>query len=202
MSTYAKSEKTRQLIIERSAELFNKKGYAGTSLSDITEAAQLTKGALYGHFTDKEQLALEVFNYNTDRILSGFNRYLESVSTVSNKFKVMLQFYAENHLELTRMGGCPFLSAAVEFDDQPGPLKERVRERFKLWENTLVNIIIDGQTTGEIKNDISPAKYANLFIAMMEGALLLTQLNNDPQVLMTSFEQIEKIIQAELVSGE
>lgn len=49
-TAHRKSERTRQFIIEKVAPIFNRKGYAGTSLSDLTEATGLTKGAIYGNF--------------------------------------------------------------------------------------------------------------------------------------------------------
>ena len=59
-----KAERTRNFIIEKTAEIFNRKGYAGTSMSDITEATGLTKGSIYGNFENKEDVALAVFEYN------------------------------------------------------------------------------------------------------------------------------------------
>ena len=59
-----KAEKTSQYIVETTAPLFNKNGYTGTSLSDITDTTGLTKGAIYGNFKNKEELALEAFNFN------------------------------------------------------------------------------------------------------------------------------------------
>ena len=53
----SKAEKTRQFNNESTAELFNKKGYAGTSLSDISEATGLTKGSIYGNFENKDDVA-------------------------------------------------------------------------------------------------------------------------------------------------
>ncbi len=50
----SKSEKTKAFIIEKAAPVFNTKGYAGTSLSDLTAATGLTKGAIYGHFENKD----------------------------------------------------------------------------------------------------------------------------------------------------
>ena len=54
MST--KSFETKQYILEKIAPIFNKNGYAGTSLSDVTKATGLTKGAIYGNFKDKEEI--------------------------------------------------------------------------------------------------------------------------------------------------
>ncbi|RKM92681.1 TetR/AcrR family transcriptional regulator, partial [Aquimarina sp. AD10] len=59
-----RSEKTRQLIIKKTASIFNKKGYTGTYLSDLTNATGLTKGSIYGNFKDKNEVALEAFRYN------------------------------------------------------------------------------------------------------------------------------------------
>jgi TetR/AcrR family transcriptional repressor of nem operon len=61
---FSKSDRTRQFIIGSTANLFNMKGYAGTSLSDITGAFGLTKGSIYGNFANKEEVALAVFDYN------------------------------------------------------------------------------------------------------------------------------------------
>ena len=58
-----KAEKTAAFIIETVAPIFNKNGYAATSISDITNATGLTKGAIYGNFTNKEDLAIKCFNY-------------------------------------------------------------------------------------------------------------------------------------------
>ena len=54
----SKAEKTKQFIIEKTAPLFNMKGYSGTSMSDITAATGLTKGSMYGNFENKTKLQL------------------------------------------------------------------------------------------------------------------------------------------------
>jgi len=63
----SKAEQTRQFIIEKTAPIFNKKGYFATSLSDITTATGLTKGSIYGNFKDKDDLALHVYTYQSKK---------------------------------------------------------------------------------------------------------------------------------------
>ena len=48
--TISKSDRTKQFIVEKTAPVFNEKGYAGTSLTDLTNATRLTKGSIYGNF--------------------------------------------------------------------------------------------------------------------------------------------------------
>lgn len=56
-----KGNLTRQKIIEKSMQLFSVKGYFHTSVSDIVKAAGLTKGGLYGHFRNKQEIWYAVY---------------------------------------------------------------------------------------------------------------------------------------------
>ena len=58
-----KGEQTRRKIVEAAAPIFNKRGYEGSSLSDLMEATGLKKGGIYRHFSSKEELAAEAFDY-------------------------------------------------------------------------------------------------------------------------------------------
>ena len=64
----SKAERTKQFILERTAPIFNEKGYAGTSLNDLTKATGLTKGSIYGNFDNKDDVALAAFDFNFNRI--------------------------------------------------------------------------------------------------------------------------------------
>ena len=72
-----KSEHTIHFILETVAPIFNKHGYAATSMSDLTSATGLTKGAIYGNFENKEQLAIAVFQFSVRRILKDLNAIKE-----------------------------------------------------------------------------------------------------------------------------
>src|SRR5580698_11473375 len=51
-------ERTRQRLLTEAKKLFHERGYAATSLEQIAEAAEVTKGAIYGHFASKEDLMI------------------------------------------------------------------------------------------------------------------------------------------------
>lgn len=57
-----KGFQTRRNIIENSLQLLSVKGYYNTSISDILDATDLTKGGLYGHFASKEDIWDAVYN--------------------------------------------------------------------------------------------------------------------------------------------
>ena len=63
-----KASRTRQFIISKTAPVFNTQGYAGTSLIDLTKATGLSKGALYGNFSNKEEIAMSVFQHSMEKV--------------------------------------------------------------------------------------------------------------------------------------
>ena len=76
-----KAERTRQLIIEKTAPLFNVKGFEGTSLSDMEKATGLTKGSIYGNFNDKEEIAAEAFKYSMKKVKGMIRTAVEEKPT-------------------------------------------------------------------------------------------------------------------------
>ena len=73
-----KSDRTKQFILEKVAPVFNKNGYFGTSMSDITEATGLTKGAIYGNFKNKEDLAYYSFYFNVSYVMEKLRAITET----------------------------------------------------------------------------------------------------------------------------
>ena len=62
VATMGNAASTRELIIDKSIPIFNTKGYYATSLSDITQATGITKGAIYGNFKNKDEVASEAWS--------------------------------------------------------------------------------------------------------------------------------------------
>lgn len=72
MVRQARSEATRQKIIDSAVDLINEIGYPAAGLADIIERAEMTKGALYYHFDSKEVLATAIIDDGGNRVLNAF----------------------------------------------------------------------------------------------------------------------------------
>jgi TetR/AcrR family transcriptional repressor of nem operon len=198
--TMSKAERTRQFIIEQTAPIFNKQGYAGTSLHDLTAATGLTKGAIYGNFENKEEVALAAFDYNLGFVREGVRAGAQSNAPARERLLAMPHFYREVFAELRSRGGCPILNAAVEVDDAPPTaLRQRVQESLRSWRSYIVRIIEAGQQAGELKPEATAERYATLFIALVEGGILVAKTTSDTNALLTTLDHIEHLIETELV---
>lgn len=195
----SKAEKTRQFIIEQTAEIFNKKGYAGTSLSDITSATGLTKGSIYGNFENKDEVAKEVYGYNAKRLQKNLTAQLTKEMTTREKLFAIVDFYRKTWEINFSRGGCPHLNTAVEADDTMPFLKNEVNKNFESWANQFVQILENGKTQNKISESVDSQKYAYQFIILIEGGILLAKTMNNKNQLLSALERIETIIDNELI---
>ena len=191
-----KAERTKQFIIERSAPIINKKGMAGTSLSDIMEATKLAKGGIYGNIGNKDEICLESFSYLVKLRAAHFDKVVANAATAKNKLFNLLDAYQKsNVLE----GGCPLLNFGVESDDTHPKMNERVKKAIRSSQKRIFNILSKGVADKEISPAINPKNFSIKIFAMIEGAILLRKvLANDEQMKMV-VESIKQEFESFLV---
>ncbi|RYY99970.1 MAG: TetR/AcrR family transcriptional regulator [Chitinophagaceae bacterium] len=194
----SKAERTRQLIIEKAAPLFNRKGYADTSLQDVVAATGLSKGAIYGNFANKDELALSVFGYNLGQLRAGMEAALASEQDAVAKLLAFAGFYRAAFRGIAAKGGCAILNAATEADDNYPLLRPRVRAAIRGWEKAVVQVIALGKEQGCIRQEVDAPRYATLFMALIEGGILLSKIMDDPGRLDTALAQVEQLVRTEL----
>ena len=189
-----KAEKTRQFIIEKTAPIFNRKGYAGTSIADITEATGLTKGSVYGNFGNKDEVALAVFDHNFGLMSSLVNKKMAEHSKTVDKLKVYLTLYAELIKAPALQGGCPVLNTAVECDDTHDLLKIKVRSAIDSWHSTILAVIRLGRERKEIRQKFDEKEFAFALIALIEGGVMLAKVTGRMTGFKAAMKQAEKMI--------
>ncbi len=191
-----KSELTRQLIIEKSAPIFNKKGIAGTSLSDLAKATGLTKGSIYGNFKDKNDVAISVFKYNVKNLTSFLKMEIEVGKTFTEKLLAIPNAYRKLYKKMIAYGGCPILNTAAEADDTHKELCELTNEAIDRFKTTIVHLIEEGIKAGEFKKDANPSKIADVSLSLIEGGSILAKVCGQNNYLMNSLDQIEALIRS------
>ncbi|WP_343567191.1 TetR/AcrR family transcriptional regulator [Sphingobacterium sp.] len=194
----SKAEQTRQFIIEKTAPIFNKKGYFATSLSDITTATGLTKGSIYGNFKDKDDLATHVYTYQSRKISEAVNQQIMQQKTSLKKLLSFFDFYKDNFKNIAASGGCPMMNAAVEADDSLSFLTPKVRRSFDLWRQRLILILEEGVASGEFKQHISAENYAITFMAMVEGGILLSKISGRGKDLAIVLDKMKEMVDREI----
>lgn len=190
----SKAEQTREFIIEKTAPIFNKKGYAGTSLSDMTEATGLTKGSIYGNFEDKDAVALAAFDHNARKVQEIMRREMDRHDSIRDKLLVYVHVYQNYEKFPFPQGGCPLLNTAVDADDTHPALRARVAAVVQGMKERFIRLLEEGVHRGEFSGTINPEQVALTLIAMIEGCIMVSKLSGKTQDMRLIMRSVEEMI--------
>lgn len=190
----SKAARTKQFIIEKTAPIFNAKGYAGTSMNDIINATGLTKGSIYGNFENKDEVALAAFDHNFNTIVSYLKQKIEVRSNIIDKLLVYPETY-RNFLELSFLeAGCPVLNTAIEADDTHPLLRKKAVNALTLWKKSVEKHIQNGIDSNEIKANTNPVEFSAVLMSLIEGAVMQAKVNGNSAILHITMDFLERMI--------
>lgn len=193
-----KAERTTNFIIETVAPIFNKHGYVGTSMSDLTEATGLTKGALYGNFENKEALALSAFKHNRDLLLAAIDDRLNSPGSALEKLSNLTDFYKKYDAFSSSMGGCPVLNVGVDAQHNNKLLAAASKETIKEIEGKIALVLETGLNNEELKIPVTPLQFAKQMFTMIQGAIAMAMVTHDRKYLLNTVAYLEILMKREL----
>jgi TetR/AcrR family transcriptional repressor of nem operon len=192
----SKGGKTRQRIVAEAATLFNRRGFDGGSMADLMEATGLEKGGIYRHFSTKEELAAEAFDYAWQAATDVGMHGLDFIPNSVDKLKRFISNFIDRRPSVP--GGCPLLNTAIDADDGNPILRERARKALHRWQDLLSEIVRAGIKRKEIRNGVDPKKLVTLIVGSLEGALMISRLERDREALLETQSHLERYLDSEV----
>ncbi|MCZ8216164.1 MAG: TetR/AcrR family transcriptional regulator [Cyclobacteriaceae bacterium] len=192
----SKATQTRKYIIERTAPIFNTKGYEGTSLADLTASTGLTKGSLYGNFTDKEDIAREAFRFTIERIREVAKTFVGNSGSPRQRLIKLLDFYESVYSNPPVQGGCPLLNTAIEADDYRISMKKVVASEINKSIEFMNVLLKQGVEEQEFHADTNTRELATVFFAAIEGGLMISKVSSSSVALSAAISHCKKIIKS------
>jgi len=194
MKFVPRSENTRQRIIELTAELFNKKGALGTSVSDVEKATGMTRGSIYGNFPNKDAVALAVFDYNWGRKRELLFEGADRQNTYKNKLLAHILLHHPSAKTAFTPGGCPLINTVAESDDTNTLLRNKAATALLAWTNHLVELVEQGIDANEFKAGTDGLNIALQMISFIEGASLFFRSTQDMKYVNRLLDSAKKVI--------
>lgn len=179
-------------IHHESMKLFSTKGYLNTSISDIMEAAETSKGGFYNHFESKDDLFYEVLAIAQciwrKKVLFG----LDEIESPTGKIKKILINYRDRYLKDYENfpGGCIFVTFSVELDDQRPDLMNEVAQGFMGLKRMVKNLLEEGKEKGELRTDINTDRATEMIFSGMIGASVLFGVEKSDDSLNKSINSL------------
>ena len=186
----SKGEQKRQFIIEQAAILFNERGIAGTSVDEVLEVANTSKGCFYGHFESKDELAQAAVDYLLGKLNDRRNNTVSKHKTAIAKINAALD-NSKNPLKSYIEGGCPIVNFSTETDDTNPAIKKKLKDMVDTAITTYANIIQDGIDNGELSNAINPVEFATRMMLSIEGGNAICRVLNSTKPMQIMIKSLK-----------
>lgn len=193
------SEITKSKVLQEAITLFNTKGYRATSLSDITNATGLTKGAIYRHFENKEQLEIEAFQKMMHSIFNTLQKRIKAESNTRDKLFCVLELFQGYINNPFFSGGCPLLNVSTEVDDTTMVLKDKALQALTVFRNSIETIVINGKTYKEVNAIVNEKLVAIVIISSLEGAIMMSKLQDSNSDIEAVVKHLKNWIVADVL---
>lgn len=191
-----KAERTKDFIIQQVAPVFNRKGYAATSLKDLTDTTGLSKGAIYGNFTNKDELAIRAFEHNLSFIKDQLKENIVAGRTYLEKLLAYPKTFRNIFRQVIQSGGCPIVNTAIDSGDVNDQLQAAVRAAIGEWKRAIVALVEGGIESGELTRISNAENTARVLICLVEGGYAMTRATGDEGYMEQALSQVEALLMA------
>jgi AcrR family transcriptional regulator len=189
-----KGELTRQHILGHATSLASKVGLSGLTIGMLAEDLDLSKSGLFAHFQSKEGLQLQVLDWAAGLFVDKVLR--PALAAPRGEPRVRALF--ENWLRWPRLsnltGGCVFVAAAMELDDQPGPVRARLVELQRDFMESIGNTVRTGIAEGHFRADADPEQFAQDLYGVMLACHHAARLLGDAKAPLRAARAFETLL--------
>jgi TetR/AcrR family transcriptional regulator, transcriptional repressor for nem operon len=197
----SKGEDTKEAILEKAAQLFNRRGFFGAALSDVMDVTGLEKGGIYNHFKSKEDLALQAFDYAVNLVRQEIVKAVSDKPNSVDRLLGMIKVFQREAEGFPLPGGCPVMNTAIEADDAHPALRKRAQEAMDEWHLFVKRTVRRGKDRAEIRPEVDAEMLSSVLISMLEGAIMQSKLYGTSrsmrQAVLYLTEYIERDVRAE-----
>ena len=183
---------TAEYILATVAPIFNRYGYIGTSLSDLTRATGLTKGALYGNFRNKEELALQAFELNISRAIKPMYDFINEKKKGWDKLYAVAAYHRKYYDLVKDQGGCPLIRVGMDAKFNNRQLYQAAKRSMQKLLKGLANILKQCQKEGSVANSLDVEQQAKLIYVIIEGSLVSSFNHNNRSFIDEAMTYLEE----------
>lgn len=197
LATKPEKTNTRDKILRAAFKIFHKKGYNGTSIQDIIEAAKVPKASSYNHFRSKQQLAIEVLDLYVKTVMECMQGPADGSPIAL--LRVYFEKSIHQHQAWGFETGCMIGNFTAEISNTEKLLRAVVLRTFDSWTEAIEAVLTKARDKGEISATQNPKALANYILNSYHGAVLRGKLTRDrtpyDQFLTHTFDHLLRDVQ-------
>lgn len=189
----SKGDETREAILTQATAVAAKVGLTGMTIGQLASHTGLSKSGLYAHFASKEALQIEILRHTRERFVDQVIRpALRSPRGVA-RLRVLFDAWLV-WSEAAEDGGCLFVAASSELDDQPGPVRDALVRDELDWLEMIATVAGTAVSEGEFRDDLDPEQFAYEMHALTLAHQHASRLLRDPKATERAHKAFDSLI--------
>ena len=154
-----KGLQTKQAIVDAALGLAAQIGLEGLSIGALAEVTQMSKSGVFAHFGSREELQISVIREYYARFADEvFSPAMDEPRGLPRVRALFANWMKRVAVEL--QSGCIFISGAVAFDDQPGPVRDALASSVKTWLAAVYRAVVQAKEEGHLYSDANEEQMA------------------------------------------
>lgn len=186
-------DKTKQRLLEVGLSLFEQKGYNATGLQEIATGSEISKGSFYTYFPSKADFGVGVIRYYTATSIAGWTRMLLEATKDDNAYKALSTTFfqmTDAYKKADTKKGCLLGNLAGEISEASEVCRIELHESVNQYKAILIKYLTIGQSMGEVRDDLSAERLADLIWDSWQGSLLRMQIDNSVEPVSNNLSMI------------
>lgn len=189
-----KGETTRAAILERGARLASQLGLGGLTIGRLARDLGLSKSGLFAHFQSKESLQIQVLEAAAGRFVETVVRPALASPRGEPRLRALFGRWLRWSKSGALPGGCLFVAAAVELDDRPGPVRDRLVALQRDWLQVIATVAGTGISERQFRGDLDPEQLAHEIYGVMLGYHHASRLLREPRAEVRAHAAFESLL--------
>jgi TetR/AcrR family transcriptional repressor of nem operon len=185
-----RGERTRARIVDAAAQLVWKQGVVGTTLDDVRSSAGVSGSQLTHYFADKDELVQAVIDRQADVIVT--NQEAADLGSADGLRAWRDMVIAQATINEAK-GGCPLGSLGSQLAESDGQARDLVAAGFDRWAAALADGLRALGKAGRLSPETNPEELGITLLAVLQGGLLLAQVQRDARPLEIAVDTILKL---------
>ena len=168
----------QQQVLESAMQVFWRKGYATTSVKDLTDVTKLQPGSLYGAFKNKRNLFVHTLDYYYEKLYKDIEQVLKSEMPPLSRIRCFFDYLLNRVEEDRETKSCLLLNTLVELPPEDGEINQRVSAMFQQIEKLFVETLYEAQEDGTLAYGLRPETIAKMLISGIFGLQVYNKMQN------------------------
>jgi TetR/AcrR family transcriptional repressor of nem operon len=174
----------RDQLISSALDVFHTRGFNGSGVQDIVDAAGVPKGSFYNHFDSKEALGVEVVRAYTALVgayvvEAGAGEILSGPGSPLQRIRAYFEAVIEQNVSCGVRKGCLLGNFATELAPHSEQIAKAVSDALQNWSAAVALALTQAQEAGELANDVDTDALARYLVDSYEGAATRAKLIGD-----------------------